>query len=114
MTRSESIRSFRGNYVKSEIMSRVLPAQNDALTPFDPRAQISRVNVELSAYYREQNFFFEKCPKLTYFGLFLEFFLCTIMSGQFHVDPENFSPWVKWGQNVILSGNNPSHDRILF
>ena len=57
ITRPESIRSFRGIYVKSEIMSRVLPAQNDVLTPFDLRAQISRVNVELSAIIVNKNFF---------------------------------------------------------
>ena len=41
-------------------MSRVILAQNDYLTPFDLRAQIFRVNVELSVHYRGQNFFFKK------------------------------------------------------
>ena len=40
---------------------------------------------------------------------FRKIFLSTIMNGQFHVDPENLSPWVIWGQNVIWSENNPSH-----
>ena len=41
-------------------MIRVILAPNDDLTPFDLRAQIFRVNVELSVHYRGQNFFFEK------------------------------------------------------
>ena len=36
------------------------------------------------------------------------------MNGQFHVHPKNLSPWVKWGQNVILDENNPSHDFEIF
>ena len=32
------------------------------------------------------------------------------MNGQFHVDPENLSPKVKWGQIVIWRKNNPNHD----
>ena len=35
-------------------MSRVILAPNDDLTPFDLKAQIFRVNVELSVYYRGQ------------------------------------------------------------
>ena len=38
-------------------MSRAFPAPNEILTPFDLRAQIFRVNVELSAYYHGQNNF---------------------------------------------------------
>ena len=38
-------------------MTRVILAPNDVLTPFDLRAQMLRVNVELSAYYRGQFFF---------------------------------------------------------
>ena len=34
------------------------------------------------------------------------------MNGQFHVDPENLSPQVKWGQIVILSENNPTHGPV--
>ena len=34
------------------IISRVILAENDALTPFDLRAKIFRVNVELSGCYR--------------------------------------------------------------
>ena len=32
------------------------------------------------------------------------------MSGQFPVDPENLSPQVEWGQNVILNENNTNHN----
>ena len=32
------------------------------------------------------------------------------MNGQFHVDPEILSPWVKRGQEVIWSENNPNHN----
>ena len=40
-------------------INRVIHAQKERLTPFDLRAQIFRVNVNLSVYYRGQ-FFFEK------------------------------------------------------
>ena len=42
-----------------DIIARVFLGSNEVLTPFDLRAQIFRVNVELSPYYRGQ-FFFEK------------------------------------------------------
>ena len=38
-------------------MTRVILASNDFLTPFDLRAQIFRVNVELSVHYRGQKIF---------------------------------------------------------
>ena len=50
------------------LMSRVMLAPNDILTPFDLRGQIFRVNVELSAYHRGQKFvdiFSKKCPRVT-------------------------------------------------
>ena len=40
-------------------INRVIHAQKERLTPFDLRAQIFRVNVNLSVYYRGQ-FFFRK------------------------------------------------------
>ena len=46
-------------------MTRVILARNDVLTPFDLRAQILRVNVELSVQYRRQNFLSKKRPKVT-------------------------------------------------
>ena len=47
-------------------MTRVILAPNDDLTPFDLRAQILRVNVELSVHYRGQKFFSKKCPKMIF------------------------------------------------
>ena len=47
-------------------MIRVIIARNDVLTPFDLRAQIFRVNLELSAEYRGRKFFLKKCPKVTF------------------------------------------------
>ena len=42
------------------LMTRVILARNYVLTPFDLRAQIFRVNVELSDYYRGQKKFSKK------------------------------------------------------
>ena len=47
-------------------MTRVILAPNDDLTPFDLRAQILRVNVELSVYYRGPNNFSKKCPNVIF------------------------------------------------
>ena len=44
-------------YSLKTVITRVILARNDVLTPFDLRAQIFRVNVELSAYYHGQNNF---------------------------------------------------------
>ena len=44
-------------------MTRVILAPNDDLTPFDLRAQIFRVNMELSVHYRGQNFFHDTLTK---------------------------------------------------
>ena len=41
-------------------MTRVILASNDVLTPFDLKAQIFRVNMELSAYNLGQFFFSKK------------------------------------------------------
>ena len=45
---------------------RVIVVKNDAMTPFDLRAQIFKVNVQLSVYNREQLFCSEKCSKVTF------------------------------------------------
>ena len=47
---------FLGTY-DSYVITRFLLAPNDVLTPFELRAQIFRVNVELSAYNHGQKFF---------------------------------------------------------
>ena len=47
-------------------MARVIHALNDDLTPFDLRAQILRVNVELSVHYRGQKIFSKKYLKVTF------------------------------------------------
>ena len=52
--------------------------------------------------------FFE--PEGHFRTFFRKIFLSTITSGKFYVDPENLNAWVKWGQNVISSENNSSHD----
>ena len=58
------------------------------------------------AYYRESNYDLK--------GHFRTFyrkkFLSTIINGQFHVGPEILSRWVKRGQEVIWSDNNPTHN----
>ena len=43
-----------------KVMTRVILARNDVLTPFDLRVQIFRVNVEFSTCYRGQKNYFEK------------------------------------------------------
>ena len=48
------------------LMSRVIVAPNDVLTPFDLRDQIFRVNVEFSAYNRGQKIFSKICPRVTF------------------------------------------------
>ena len=48
------------------VMTRVILAPNDVLTPFDLRAQNFRVIVEFSTCHREQKFFSKKCPKVTF------------------------------------------------
>ena len=48
-------------------------------------------------------------PKGHFRTFFRKKFL-SIMNGQFHVDPEILSPWVKRGQEVIWSEHNPNHD----
>ena len=35
-----------------------------------------------------------------------------IISEKFHIDPENLTPGVVWGQKVISSENNPSHELV--
>ena len=40
------------------------------------------------------------------------YFLTLIISEKFHIDPENLTPWVVWGQGVKLSRNNPSHELV--
>ena len=37
------------------------------------------------------------------------FVLPMIISGKFHSDRENMTPYVEWGQKVIWSVNNPSY-----
>ena len=54
-------------------MTRVIRASNDVLTPFDLRAQIFRVNVELSVHYRGQKICSQKCPKVTLSHEFYQF-----------------------------------------
>ena len=54
-------------YSLKTVITRVILARNDVLTPFDLRAQIFRVNVELSAYYRVQKIFRKKYSKMTFF-----------------------------------------------
>ena len=49
-------------------------------------------------------------PKGHFRTFFRKNFLFAIISGQFHVDPENLSPWVEWGQILIPSGNNSTYD----
>ena len=46
-------------------MIRLILAPRERLTPFDLRAQIFRVNVELSAHNRGQKNFSKKWPKMT-------------------------------------------------
>ena len=39
--------------------------------------------------------------------------LIMIISGKFHVDPENMTPWVEWCRKVIQSVTNPNDDLKL-
>ena len=48
------------------IMTRVILAPNDLMTPFDLRAQNFRVNLKLSLHYRGQKFFFEKMSEILF------------------------------------------------
>ena len=50
-------------YEFEALIIRVVLAPNDVLTPFDLRAQIFKVNMQLSAYNREQTFFRKNARK---------------------------------------------------
>jgi len=52
------------------IMIRVILASYDPSTPFDPREQTFRVNVELSTYYHEQ----KNSSRMVNFGYFFKKF----------------------------------------
>ena len=41
------------------------------------------------------------------------FVLPIFIRGKFHIDPENLSPWVEWGQKVVQSVNDPSHNLLI-
>ena len=53
-------------YVFDALIIRVIVVQTDVLTPFDLRAQIFKVNMQFSAYNREETFCSKKCSKVTF------------------------------------------------
>ena len=59
-----------------------------------------------------KNIFSEKCPKV-FFSAKNFLSVTMIKSGQFHIDPESLSPWVKWGSKVVQSVNDPSHNLLI-
>ena len=67
-------------------MNRVILAPNDVLTPFDLRAQIIRVNVELSVHNRGQNFFSQKCPKVTLSHEFYQTEFLNLMNSYIYIE----------------------------
>ena len=67
-------------------MNRVILAPNDVLTPFDLRAQIFRVNVEMFVHYRGQKILSQKCPKVTLSREFYQTEFLNLMNSYIYIE----------------------------
>ena len=67
-------------------MNRVVFAPNDVLTQFDLRAQIFRVNVELSVHYRGLKIFSQKIPKVTLSHEFYQTEFLNLMNSYIYIE----------------------------
>ena len=57
----------------------------------------------------DSRFGLEKCPVVTIWLELNIFLVPMIKNGKFHIDHQNMSHKVKWGQKVIWSVNHPNH-----
>ena len=67
-------------------MTGVILAPNDDWTLFELRAQIFRVNVELSVHYRGQKIFSQKFPKVTLSREFYQTEFLNLMNSYIYIE----------------------------